>query len=275
VTIRITSLVAAILSLGALGCASTGWRSTTDEIRVLVYNIHAGKDAKGVDNLSRVSDIVRSSNADIVLLQEVDRGTTRSGQADQPRILSGLTGFKAAFGKTLDYQGGEYGIAVLSRWPISFDTLIGLPVIPPQLRSGVSHEPRGALRAVIESPAGRLELLNTHIDASREDTYRIQEMAKLLQLAYPIAERGGAPILGGDLNAEPGSAVIDMLRGSRLRDAWPECGEGNGLSYPASVPVKRIDYLLLSAEWRCVSGKVLETEASDHRPVLFVLRRAE
>jgi endonuclease/exonuclease/phosphatase family metal-dependent hydrolase len=261
------------LSIAALGCASTGWRETTDEIRVLVYNIHAGKDAKGVDNLSRVADIVRSSNADIVLLQEVDRGTTRSGQADQPRILSGLTGFSVAFGKTLDYQGGEYGIAVLSRWPISSDTLIGLPVIPAQLRSGVSHEPRGALRAVIESPAGRLELLNTHIDASREDTYRIQEMAKLLQLAYPIAERGGAPLLGGDLNAEPGSAVIDMLRGSRLRDAWQECGEGNGLSYPASGPVKRIDYLLLSAEWRCVSGKVLETEASDHRPVLFLLRR--
>lgn len=261
------------LSLTGLGCASARSSAATDEIRVLVYNIHAGKDAKGADNLARVADIVRATNADVALLQEVDRGTTRSGEVDQPRVLSGLTGFQAAFGKTLDYQGGEYGIAVLSRWPISADILISLPVIPPQQRSGGSHEPRGALRAVIESPAGRLEFLNTHIDASRDDFYRIQEMARLLQLAYPIAERGGAPFVGGDLNAEPGSAVIEMVRGSRLRDAWPECGEGSGQSYPADVPVKRIDYLLLPAEWRCVSAKVLETEVSDHRPVLFILRR--
>ncbi|MDQ3673548.1 MAG: endonuclease/exonuclease/phosphatase family protein [Gemmatimonadota bacterium] len=250
-------------------------RAGADEIRVLVYNIHAGKDAKGVDNLSRVANLVRSSNADVALLQEVDRGTTRSGKADQPRILSTLTGFQAAFGKTLDYQGGDYGIAILSRWPISADTLVSLPVIPPQQRAGGLYEPRGALRAVIEAPAGRLAFLNTHIDASREDFYRRQELATVLQLATrAIGEGGGSTFVGGDLNAEPGSAVIEMVQASPLRDAWAECGTGAGLSYPADTPVKRIDYLLLPADWRCVSGTVLDTDASDHRPILFVLRRA-
>ena len=251
------------------------WLDATSEIRVLVYNIHAGKDAKGVDNLARVAELVRSTRTDVALLQEVDRGTTRSGQIDQPRVLSGLTGFHAAFGKTLDYQGGEYGIAVLSRWPIRSDSLISLPVVPTQERSGGSHEPRGALRVVIQAPLGRLEFLNTHIDASREDFYRRQEMTTVLQLATrAIADGSGSTFAGGDLNAEPGSAVIEMVRASSLRDAWPECGQGSGLSYPADRPVKRIDYLLLPAEWRCVSGTVLETDASDHRPVLFVLRRA-
>jgi len=237
---------------------------------VLVYNIHAGKDAKGVDNLARVADLVRSTNADIALLQEVDRGTTRSGKVDQPGVLSRETGFNVAFGKTLDYQGGDYGIAILSRWPITEDTLIRLPVNPPQPRSGGLYEPRGALRATIQVPGGSIEILNTHIDASREDFYRKQEISTILQLAA----RGTSTLVGGDLNAEPGSAVIEMVRGSPVRDAWTECGTGAGLSYPADKPVKRIDYLLLPSGWRCVSGTVIETDVSDHRPVFFVLERA-
>ena len=259
----------------SLGCASLRPSEPGREIRVLVYNIHAGKDAKGVDNLARVAELVRSTRADIALLQEVDRGTTRSGKVDQPGVLASLTGLNVAFGKTLDYQGGDYGIAVLSRWPISADSLISLPVIPPQQRSGGSHEPRGALRAVIQIPGGPVDVLNTHIDASREDFYRRQEMTTLLQLATrSIGEQRRSTLVGGDLNAEPGSAVMEMVRGSPLRDPWPECGEGSGLSYPADGPVKRIDYLLLPADWRCVSASVLETDASDHRPVLFVLTRA-
>lgn len=264
------------LALPVLGCAPLRTRDSGHEIRVLVYNIHAGKDAKGVDNLARVAELVRSTGADIALLQEVDRGTTRSGKADQPSILSARTGFHAAFGKTLDYQGGDYGIAVLSRWPITADSLISLPVLPPQERSGGSQEPRGALRAVIQVPGVPLEVLNTHIDASREDFYRKQEMATLLQLAArSIGELRRSMLVGGDLNAEPGSAVIEMVRAGPLRDAWAECGQGSGLSYPADRPVKRIDYLLLPPDWRCVRGSVLETDASDHRPVLFVLRRAQ
>ncbi len=241
---------------------------------MLVYNIHAGKDAKGIDNLVTVAEIIRATRADIALLQEVDRGTTRSGKVDQPRVLSSLTGFHSAFGMTLDYQGGDYGIAVLSRWPISSDTLFGLPVDPPQERAGGSREPRGALHAVIEIPGAALAVISTHIDASREDFYRKQEMATLLQLATrSIGELRRSTLVGGDLNAEPGSTVIEMLRASPLRDAWAECGQGSGLSYPADRPVKRIDYLLLPVYWKCVSGRVLETDASDHRPVLFVIER--
>jgi endonuclease/exonuclease/phosphatase (EEP) superfamily protein YafD len=100
-------------------------------------------------------------------------------------------------------------------------------------------------------------------------------MTAVIQLARNSIDRGRSTLVGGDLNAEPGSAVIDMLRPSPLRDAWPECARGVGLSFPAHAPVKRIDYLLLPAEWKCVSAQVLETQASDHRPVLFVIRRVD
>ncbi len=265
----------AVAIAGLSACGGFRFQPVVDEVRVLVYNIHAGKDANGVDNLSRVAEIIRDTRTDIALLQEVDRGTTRSGNVDQPRVLAGLTGFHVAFGKTLDFQGGDYGIAVLSRWAIATDTLHRLTVVPAQLRSGASYEPRGALHAVVEVSGAPIAILNTHIDASRDDFYRRQEMTAVIQLARNSIDRGRSTLVGGDLNAEPGSAVIEMLRASPLRDAWPECARGAGLSFPAHAPVKRIDYLLLPSDWKCVSAEVLDTQASDHRPVLFVIRRVD
>lgn len=265
---RLRAISCSLLGLSLAACASAR-SGDSSSVRVLVYNIHAGKDAKGVDNLERVADIVRDTRADIVLLQEVDRGTARSGNVDQLARLTELTGYHGVFGKTLDYQGGEYGIAILSKGPISSDTLIRLPVIPPQHRSGVSYEPRGALRAMVATPGGVMAVINTHIDASREDVYRQQEARAIITLADSLFRGGGAVLVGGDLNSEPGSAVIELFTAAGWRDLWKECGAGPGLSFPAGLPVKRIDYLLASNEARCVSASVIATEVSDHRPALF------
>ena len=275
-SIKRLDAVAVLLTLILTGCASPSGSPAT--IRVLVYNIHAGKDAKGVDNLARVAAIVSDTRADIVLLQEVDIGTARSGQVDQMAQLRRLTGYFGAFGKTLDYQGGDYGIAVLSRWPITADTLIHLPVEPPQHRSGVSYEPRGALLVRIDAPGRPLRVINTHVDASREDFYRLQEAKTLLSISMGLqdgtGDHGGAEtVMGGDLNSEPESAVIALFGPAGWRDSFRECGKGDGLSYPANVPVKRIDYLMITGATRCMAASVLNTEASDHRPVLFEIVR--
>ncbi|MGH7563074.1 MAG: endonuclease/exonuclease/phosphatase family protein [Gemmatimonadota bacterium] len=261
-----TALVAAL----ALACAGATERSIPSTLRILVYNIHAGKDAAGRENLERVARLVREQDVDVALFQEVDRGTERSGGVDQPAELAHLTGFHVAFGKTLDYQGGEYGLAVLSRWPIEADTLHPLPVHPPQERAGGSREPRGGLAVRIRSPWGPVLVIDTHLDPSAEDTWRLQEVARLRKIAGRAA--AGAPVLiGGDLNAEPESAVVTELNAARWRDAWAHCGSGPGLTYPAGEPVKRIDYLLLPDGMSCRSADVLATDPSDHRPVLFVL----
>jgi endonuclease/exonuclease/phosphatase family metal-dependent hydrolase len=238
-------------------------------IRVLVYNIHAGKDAAGVDNLERVADLVRETRADVVLLQEVDRGTRRSGQVDQPGELARRTGFSVAFGKTLDYDGGEYGIAVLTRWPIAQQTLMRLPVEPPQQRSGGSYEPRGAQRVVVRAPGGDLTVVNTHLDASREDHYRQQEIRTVIAIA-----RDAAPpaVVGGDFNSTPESEVQAAVRAGGLHDVWPECGRGDGFTYPAAAPTKRIDYLYVTRPATCAAAAVLESTASDHRPLLVTVR---
>lgn len=240
-------------------------------VRVLVFNIHAGKDAAGKPNLEAVAELIESTAAEIVLLQEVDRGTNRSGKVDQLQVLSDRTGYDPVFGKSLDYDGGEYGIAALARRAFYFSHTIPLPVKPSQARAGGSREPRVALLGVARTQFGSLQLVNTHLDASREDTYRLQEAAALLDVVRSRLSPQTPVLLGGDLNAEPGSEVLKRLLGAGLRDAWLECGQGDGLTFPAHQPVKRIDYLLLPATIGCTAARVIETNISDHRPLLVTV----
>ena len=93
---------AALLACAGGAGPATG-SAPANAVRVLVYNIHAGKDASGADNLERVSRLVRELRVDVALLQEVDRGTRRSAGTDQPAELARLTGLNAVFGRTLDY----------------------------------------------------------------------------------------------------------------------------------------------------------------------------
>ena len=267
-------LVAAILLLAgcavARGAGSASASATTApaSMRVLVYNIHAGKDAAGVDNLARVADVIRETRADVVLLQEVDRGTRRSGGVDQPADLERRTGFTAVFGKSLDYDGGEYGIAILSRWPVTRDTVLPLPVEPPQKRSGGAMEPRAALVATVRAPGGDVTVVNTHLDASRVETWRRQEVQRVAAATATLRTTRARVLVGGDFNSEPGSGAQEDARQGGLRDAWTMCGRGDALTYPADSAVKRIDYLYLTGDASCTEAMVPRTTASDHRPLV-------
>lgn len=251
---------------------------TSGAIRVLVFNIHAGKDAAGQPNLQGVADLVRSTAADVVLLQEVDRGTRRSGNVDQLQQLADLvnrggdTRYEPVFGRSLDFDGGQYGIATLVRGSVVSSTTEALPVHPPQERSGKSYEPRAALLVAASTPFGPLQVINTHLDASRPEHYRLQESAHILAIANRVGTAPGL-LAGGDFNAEPGSRTYQQLVFGGLRDAWLGCGEGDGFTFPAAKPIKRIDYLFLGPGLRCTSAQVIDTQVSDHRPLLVTVSR--
>jgi endonuclease/exonuclease/phosphatase family metal-dependent hydrolase len=267
VFVRASALVLLASCAGA-GQGPRGGR----EVTVLVYNIHAGKDAAGRDNLARIAEVVRGSGADLVLLQEVDRNTQRSGPTDQPATLARLTGYSVAFGRTIGFQGGDYGIALLSRWAIQRDTLIPLAVTAPPGATAEGREQRGVLVAVVDAPGGPLAILNTHLDHTGTDVWRVQEMAGVLRVAETLRATGLPLLLGGDFNAQPESLVHQSLRGAGFRDAWPECGMGDAMTFPAGAPDRRIDYLYLTGEARCLEARVLPGEASDHRALRVRLR---
>jgi endonuclease/exonuclease/phosphatase family metal-dependent hydrolase len=243
-------------------------------LRVLVYNIHAGTDAAQAPSLDRIAAVIRDAAADVVLLQEVDSVVQRTGGIDQVAVLDSLTGLHGVFGRSLDFQGGGYGIAVLTRWPIVADSVVRLPVFPPQERAGGSHEPRSALHVEIAAPGGTLHVVNTHLDASRADSARLQEIEEVLGIAAALRQSGARVLLGGDLNSTPESETQHRVRDAGWQDAWTAChGAGDGFSYPDDVPRKRIDYLYLGAGERCRGAQVIDTHASDHRPLLVLLER--
>jgi endonuclease/exonuclease/phosphatase family metal-dependent hydrolase len=266
-------LIASILLVLSVICsaACVPFVRKSHTLRVLVFNIHAGKDAGGRDNLVDLAQLVRTTSPDIVLLQEVDRGTNRSGKVDQLRTLIEASRDEGIFGRSLDYDGGQYGIAMLSREGFVFNETVPLPVQPVQARSGGAHEPRVALVATAQTSGGRLQVVNTHLDASADESNRLQEVEGVLNAVRPRVSATTPVMVGGDFNAEPASAVVQKLRAAGLRDAWTECGQGDGFTYPADQPTKRIDYLFLTGSLRCTAAQVIDTRISDHRPLLVTL----
>jgi endonuclease/exonuclease/phosphatase family metal-dependent hydrolase len=263
--------VAVSIALLTVAACALPFVEKDNSVRVLVYNIHAGKDAGGTPNLDAVAALVKDVSADIVLLQEVDRGTKRSGGVDQLQVLMDLSGFEGAFGRTLDYDGGLYGIAALSRAGFGYQNTVPLRVLPAQTRAGGTREPRGALVTIAHTRLGRLQAMTTHLDASAGDEYRHQEADRLYEILRERRATGTPLMLGGDINATPESAVIQKLLGFGLRDAWAECGQGDGFTFPASQPAKRIDYLFLTGALRCTDARVIDSQASDHRPLLVTV----
>ena len=242
-------------------------------IRVVSYNIHAGKDASQRPNLERVAAVLDSLDADIALLQEVDRGTERSGNVDQVAELERLTGMHGAFGKSLDFQGGDYGIAALSRWPIERTEVVPLPTDPPVDRGGGVFEPRVALHLVVSTPTGPLHVIGTHLGAEGVSTFRDQEARDLLAHVRARVAPDAPVIIGGDFNSLPNSGVHAGFS-QHFRDTWEECGDGEGHTFPADSAVRRIDYIFVRG-LRCTAAKVPETLASDHRPLVVVLQPSE
>ena len=215
--------------------------------------------------MPRIAAVIDSADADIVLLQEVDRRTRRANGADHFVELQHLTRMHGVFGKSLDFQGGEYGIAILSRWPL--DSIMALPLEVDA--APANYEQRLALHVRVATPAGPLDVLNTHLDAGGPGTYRRQELIAVLA-HMKQKNLGGTPILfGGDLNARPNTDDITAVS-FVLTDAFGTCGTGAGETFPSNAPDRRIDYIFLQRA-RCTQARVLETQASDHRPMLAII----
>ena len=87
-------------------------------VRVAAYNIKHGRGMDDRVDLSRIADVLRSLEADVITLQEVDDRTERTGGVDQVQVLAELLGYEGAHGPHRPYQGGFYGNAVLTRLPI-------------------------------------------------------------------------------------------------------------------------------------------------------------
>jgi endonuclease/exonuclease/phosphatase family metal-dependent hydrolase len=250
VSLHVLATGAAVLA--AIVGASAPAAETT--LRVLSYNIHHGRGTDGQVNLSRIAAVIRSSEADLVCLQEVDDRTTRTGRVDQTAELARLTGLHGEFGHQIDYQGGRYGQALLSRTPLEEPQVHMLPGDP-------TSETRIAFSARTEVAGRTVVIVSTHL-------HHLDPAVRLAQAETIAAlEQGAGPmILGGDLNAVPGSPPL-----SALLETWRPTTDEPLATFPAGKPTRQIDSILYRPVGllEARAARVLdEPVASDHRPIL-------
>jgi endonuclease/exonuclease/phosphatase family metal-dependent hydrolase len=284
--IRKGRLVLCALLVGWLG-SSDALCAEPPPLRVATYNIRTGKGMDGKLDLARTAAIIKNLQLDIVGIQEVDKGANRSGNVDQAAELGRLTGMHAEFAPAMDRDGGQFGVAMLSkaRWiDMRRHVLPGVKGREPRAALAATFRvgempsedketapaQRDALRAnILGSNAYRsFVVVVTHLE-NQDETLRLKQI-ELLQTI--VASYGKSPmLLLGDLNSKPTS--LPMLALSRH---WTDVSaQSTQKTFPADVPAERIDYVMFRprSAWRVLEERVIaEPAASDHRPVLAVVQ---
>ena len=228
-------------------------------IRVMTYNIHVGIGMDKKLDLARIADVINQQHPDLVGLQEVDRGVERTQRIDEIAELARLTKMDYAFAFNLKYQGGQYGVAILSKTPIlATDHRLYF-----NLREA---ERRGFIRAEVRIGSRVINFVTTHLDYQYDDG-RVYEAEQLLAALKDVKR---PLIIVGDFNDVPTGAAYQLMRAS-FDDAWSVTGSGqDGFSYPADKPTKRIDYIFTrrADQVRAKRARIVQTLASDHVPVV-------
>lgn len=230
-------------------------------IRVMSYNIHVGVGMDKKLDLQRIADVIIKQKPDLVGLQEVDRGVKRTEGKDEIAELAAMTRMDYAFAHNLDYQGGQYGVAILSR----------------SLLKNVEHrmfenkreaERRGLLRAEVEVDGKIVNFVTTHLDYQYTDG-RVFETEQMLKFLEGV---NGPLIVVADMNDEPAGEAYKLMS-MKFSDAWISSrAKGEGFTYPADKPIKRIDYVFYRGnDMKVKKASVIETLASDHVPVVVEL----
>lgn len=248
------------------GCATRNPRRDPLVLRVMTYNIHHGAGLDGKVDLARIAELIKQERADIVALQEVDKGVRRTARRDLTAELASLTGMTGIFSNNFHFQGGEYGNAVLTRFPVKRWSNHHYQMLR-------TNEQRGILELVLDVQGREVVFMNTHIDSRPDDAERWLNVGEMETL---IRKHGGKPvILCGDFNTPPKGRVYERLT-QTFQDAWTKVGQGEGFSFPANGANRRIDYIWFTCPEALTPRKIWlpQSEASDHLPLVaeFELR---
>ena len=252
-------LVLMLLCVTSLNSTNASAGLATKTLRVMTYNIHVGVGMDKKLDLQRIADVINREHPDLVGLQEVDRGVKRTEARDEIAELAKLTNRQFAFAHNLDYQGGQYGVAILSRFPIG-------AIDHQKFENRREAERRGMIRVEVKFEGKAINFVTTHLDYQFEDG-RLFEAEQMLKFLHDIK---GPLIVVGDFNDEPvGTSYKLMSQG--FDDAWLRSrAKDVGLTYPADKPLKRIDYVFTRKADRPKVKKawVVNTLASDHLPLV-------
>lgn len=245
------------ISLCLLVCtvASAAAVNAQTSLRIINYNMRMSGQMVNY-NTAPFTEFFRGYDPDIVLMQEIDYKTTRNGQKDFVTELGAETGMFSAFGAAITYQQGEYGVAILSKYPIA-----KISNNPLSSNSSDLKEKRTVLYVEVYVPDDggveqKIRFAVTHLDHST-DQVRSDMVA---QLNSYLASTGPV-VLTGDFNAHPTEGAMMTMKSTwqQLCDNFP--------TFSSTNPASKIDYIFARpmGKWTVVKyERVVKTELSDH-----------
>ncbi len=219
------------------------------QLQIMSYNVRhcAGMDL--MVDYDHTANVIVQQQPDVVALQELDSMTGRSGHYDQIGELALRTGYHPVFGAAIDFDGGRYGVGILSHETPVSTKRIPLP----------GEEPRVLLVVELEDYV----IACTHLDLEEA-----QRMASV-PLIVEEAQRWQKPfLLVGDWNDEPSSELLELMT------HYFTILSGDEATYPADEPTECIDYVaVFNGRAEAIDSHVIdEPEASDHRPLVVWVR---
>ncbi len=238
-------------------------------LRIMSFNISSGLTIDGRLDLELTASVIEEAEVDIVGLQEVEQNfSERSSFMDQVKWLAKRLKMYAAFGPNLTAHPADarwpmqaYGNAVLSRHPIKSYRNHLLE----KLGTGPESEQRGLIEATIAVNGKSIAFYNTHLSLKKKQLeHNIEELLKIIRHQELPA------ILTGDFNAEPDSQHMQRVE-EELDNVF-----GSAAAHPETYKKQgdhgqKIDFIFYSRHWQVLEAETIDTEASDHRPILAVL----
>ena len=235
----------------------------SQKFTIMSFNVCHCSGMDGKIDYARTAAAIRAEKPRFAGLSEMDCCTKRSDGVNQPKKLAKLTGMHATFGPAIDYGGGKYGVALLSRdKPIS-SRQVALP----------GKEKRTLLLVeFLDCVVGV-----THLSVSAAAERR--ESVDLIRNA--LAEQTGKPVfLTGDWNARPQSEVLTEMRKfmTVVSDETKSTFHGRPSAGPAGEQVHCIDYIAIDSahapKWKVVERRTIPDETtSDHKPIVVTISK--
>lgn len=220
-----------------------------DVVRMMSYNVRNAKGLDDIRDFQRIANVINDAHPDVVAIQELDSVTARSGKIDVLKEIAGRTRMNHYYAAAINYDGGKYGIGMLSK-------------VQPIRVKRLALPGREEQRALLIAEFDNYIYACAHLSLTEED--RMESLAILRK----EAKVSGKPFfLAGDFNAEPESSFI-----KELKKDFQVLSSGKP-TFPANEPKEVIDYIISAkqevATFAGRSASVIdEPLASDHRPIL-------
>lgn len=274
--------------------SETFLREEVDAIRLATFNIAHGRGATGGNwggdgpskraRIQQIANLIREMQADVVVLNEVDFNSTWSGHQNQAAAIAQAAGFAYwVEQRNLDfrflYGSWKFGNAILSKFPIEEARVVELARFR-AWENWLAGCKRSVVCTIQLSPENRIRLMAVHLE-HRSELIRVESarrIAKLANAAVPPL------IVAGDFNSSPPAhqhsstttadenAMRVLVQAANFKMLPITLPQATDMTYSSIQPHQVIDWILIPQSCEFVDYAVINSELSDHRPVVATIR---